>query len=121
RAAVKQRVYYRSEVGLDILENTHNLAGGTFYTVEQTTETVYACREAGLRVHVDGARIWNAAVALGVEPRRLLKGADTAMVTLSKGLSAPSGSLLVASRERVEAAPRVGKPLGGGMRQVGIP
>ncbi|PYQ08644.1 MAG: low specificity L-threonine aldolase [Acidobacteria bacterium] len=120
RAAVKPKVYYRSEVGLAVLENTHNLAGGTFYTVEQTTETVYACRQAGLKVHVDGARVWNAAVALGVEPRRLLKGADTAMVTLSKGLSAPAGSLLVASRELIEAARRVRKQLGGGMRQVGI-
>jgi threonine aldolase len=88
--------------------------------VEQTTETVYACREAGLKVHIDGARIWNAAVALAVEPRRLLKGADTAMVTLSKGLSAPAGSLLLASRELIEAARRVRKQLGGGMRQVGI-
>jgi len=59
-------------------------------------------------------------VALGVEPRRLLKGADAAMVTLSKGLSAPAGSLLVASRDLIEAARRVRKQLGGGMRQVGI-
>jgi threonine aldolase len=88
--------------------------------VHPTAETVYACREAGVKVHVDGARIWNAAVALGVEPRRLLKGADTAMVTLSKGLCAPAGSLLLSSRDRVEAARRVRKQLGGGMRQVGI-
>jgi threonine aldolase len=120
RSAVKPRVYYRSEIGLAVLENTHNLAGGTYYTADQTAETVYACREAGLKVHVDGARIWNAAVALGVEPRRLLKGADTAMVTLSKGLCAPAGSLLLSSRDRVEAARRVRKQLGGGMRQVGI-
>jgi len=120
RAAAAPPVYYRSEIGLAVLENTHNLAGGTVYTVEQMRETVAACRESGLAVHVDGARIWNAAVALGVEPRELLAGADTAMVTLSKGLCAPAGSLLLASRARIEAARRVRKQLGGGMRQVGI-
>jgi threonine aldolase len=71
-------------------------------------------------VHLDGARIWNAAVALGVEPRQLAAGVDTLMVTLSKGLCAPAGSLLLASRERIEAARRVRKQLGGGMRQVGV-
>jgi threonine aldolase len=90
------------------------------YTVEQTRETIAACRAAGLKVHVDGALVWNAAVALGVEPRDLLAGADTAMVTLSKGLCAPAGSLLLASRERIVAARRVRKQLGGGMRQVGV-
>jgi threonine aldolase len=120
RAALKPRVYYRSDVGLAVLENTHNLAGGTVYDVAQTRAAVAACREAGLCVHVDGARLWNAAVALGCEPRALAAGADTLMVTLSKGLCAPVGSLLLASRERIEEARRVRKQLGGGMRQAGI-
>jgi threonine aldolase len=120
RGALKPRVYYRSEVGLVVLENTHNLAGGTVATLEQTRAVVAACREAGLNVHMDGARIWNAAVALGVEPSELLAGVDTAMVTLSKGLCAPAGSLLLSSSERIEEGRRVRKQLGGGMRQIGI-
>jgi threonine aldolase len=120
RAAVKPYAYFRSDLGLAVIENTHNLAGGSVYTVEQTAAVIGACREAKLRVHVDGARIWNAAVALGVAPADLVRGTDSAMVTLSKGLCAPAGSLLVASRERIDKARRVRKQLGGGMRQVGI-
>jgi len=120
RSAMKPRVYYRSEIALAVLENTHNLAGGTVSTVAQTRDTIAACREAGLNVHVDGARVWHAAVALGVETRELLAGADTAMVTLSKGLCAPAGSLLLSSRPRIDQARRVRKQLGGGMRQVGV-
>jgi threonine aldolase len=120
RAALKPKVYYRSDVGLVVLENTHNLAGGTVYDVAQTRAALEACRAAGLAVHLDGARLWNAAVALGCEPRELAAGADTLMVTLSKGLCAPVGSLLLGSRERVQEARRVRKQLGGGMRQAGI-
>ena len=120
RAAVKPRTYYRSDLTAVVLENTHNLAGGTLYTVEEIRAALGACREHGLNVHLDGARVWNAAVALGVEPRALAAGFDTAMVTLSKGLCAPAGSLLLASRARIEEARRVRKQLGGGMRQVGV-
>jgi threonine aldolase len=120
RAAVKPYAYFRSDLGLVVLENTHNLAGGSVYTVAETAAVIAACREARLHVHVDGARIWNAAVALGVAPADLVRGADSAMVTLSKGLCAPAGSLLVASKERIAKARRVRKQLGGGMRQVGI-
>jgi threonine aldolase len=120
RGAVKPYAYFRSDLGLAVLENTHNLAGGSVYTVAETAAVIAGCREARLHVHVDGARIWNAAVALGVAPADLLRGADSAMVTLSKGLCAPAGSLLVASKERIAKARRVRKQLGGGMRQVGI-
>src|SRR3989442_9152101 len=85
RGAVKPYAYYRSDLALAVIENTHNLAGGSIYTVEQTAAVIAACGEAKLRVHVDGARIWNAAVALGVAPADLVRGADSAMVTLSKG------------------------------------
>ncbi|HET8646886.1 MAG TPA: GntG family PLP-dependent aldolase [Vicinamibacteria bacterium] len=119
-AALPPRAYYRSEVGLAVLENTHNLAGGTVYTVERMRAVVAACRGAGLGVHLDGARLWNAAVALGVSPAALAQGADTVMVTLSKGLCAPAGSLLLGSAPRMEEARRVRKQLGGGMRQVGV-
>jgi threonine aldolase len=120
RAAVKPYMYLRSDLGMAVLENTHNLAGGSVYTVEQTAAVIAACREAGLRVHMDGARLWNAAVALGAAPADLVRGADSAMVTLSKGLCAPAGSLLASSKERIQKARRVRKQLGGGMRQVGV-
>lgn len=120
RGAVRPRAYYRSDLTAVVLENTHNLAGGSVYDVEAMRAAMAAAREAGLRVHVDGARVWNAAVALGVEPRELLEGADTAMVCLSKGLCAPVGSLLLASAARVEEARRHRKRMGGGMRQVGV-
>jgi threonine aldolase len=120
RAAVRPAAYYRSDLALAVLENTHNLAGGTVYTAEETRDVLAACREAGLAVHLDGARLWNAAVALGVEPRALAAGFDTVMVTLSKGLCAPAGSLLLGSREKIAEARRVRKQLGGGMRQVGV-
>lgn len=120
RSAVRPRAYYRSDLALVVLENTHNLAGGTVTGVAAVQATIAACREAGLKVHVDGARVWNAAIALGVEPKALVAGADTVMVCLSKGLAAPVGSLLASSRERIEEARRVRKQLGGGMRQAGV-
>jgi len=118
--AVKPRTLNRPEIGLAVLENTHNLAGGTVTTVEETREVVAACREAGLRVHVDGARLWNAAVALGVPPAELAAGADTLMVDLAKGLCCPVGALLLGSAERIARARRVRQQLGGGMRQAGV-
>jgi threonine aldolase len=120
RAAVAPRAYYKSDVGLVVLENTHNLGGGTVQPVEEVQAVVAAAREAGFRVHLDGARIWNAAVALGVEPKTLVDGVDTVMACLSKGLCAPVGSILAASRERIAEARRVRKLLGGGMRQAGV-
>jgi len=120
RLAVKPRAVNRSEIGLVVLENTHNLAGGTVCPAEQAQAAIAACREAGLQVHVDGARLWNAAVALGVAPSALVAGADTAMVTLSKGLCCPVGSVLLASADRMARARRIRQQLGGGMRQAGI-
>ena len=120
RAARTPHAYYKSDVGLVVLENTHNLGGGAVQTVEETQAVIAAAREAGYHVHIDGARLWNAAVALGVEPKALVAGADTAMVALSKGLCAPAGALLVGARERIDRARRVRKLVGGGLRQVGV-
>jgi threonine aldolase len=120
RRALRPPAYYRSDLGLVVLENTHNLAGGTVAPAPVMAGAIAAAHEAGVPVHVDGARLWNAAVALGVEVRRLVEGADSVMVTLSKGLCAPAGSLLAASRPRIDEARRVRKQLGGGMRQVGV-
>ena len=120
RAAIHPAVYYRSDLGLVVLENTHNLAGGIVQDLASTRAAISAARESGLKVHLDGARIWNAAVALRTTPRELAAGADTLMVTLSKGLCAPVGSLLLAARPLVEEARRVRKQLGGGWRQAGV-
>jgi threonine aldolase len=120
RAAVSPRAYYKSDVSLVVLENTHNLGGGTVLRVPELEAVVAAAREAGFRVHLDGARLWHAAVALGVPPASLVAGVDTVMTCLSKGLCAPVGSLVASSRERITQARRVRKLLGGGMRQAGV-
>jgi threonine aldolase len=120
RGAARPAAYHRSDLGLVVLENTHNLAGGTVADEATMREAIAAAHEAGVPVHVDGARLWNAAAALGVDPRQLVAGADTVMVTLSKGLCAPAGSILAGRRGLIEEARRVRKQLGGGMRQVGI-
>jgi threonine aldolase len=120
RRELRPRAVNRPELGLVVLENTHNLGGGLVTTAEETRDVVAVCREAGLRVHVDGARLWNAAVALGVAPSTLAAGADTLMVDLSKGLCCPVGALLLGSAERMARARRVRQQLGGGMRQAGV-
>jgi threonine aldolase len=120
RAAVAPRAYYKSDVSLVVLENTHNLGGGTVQGVAEARAVVAAAHECGFRVHVDGARIWHAAVALGVTPAALVAGADTVMGCFSKGLCAPVGSVVASSRERIEQARRARKLLGGGMRQAGV-
>lgn len=117
--AKRPKSYFRSEVTLLVLENTHNLAGGTVATAAEMHDSIAAARDLGLRVHVDGARLWNAAVALGCQLRDLVAGADSTMVTLSKGLCAPVGSILCARREAIEKSRRIRKQFGGGMRQIG--
>jgi threonine aldolase len=118
--ALKPPTLNRAPASLLVLENTHNLAGGVVTPVEDMRALVSAAHDAGLRVHVDGARLWNAAVATGASPAALVAGADSVMVTLSKGLGCPAGSLLASSRERIESARRVRQQLGGGMRQAGV-
>ncbi|HXV91783.1 MAG TPA: GntG family PLP-dependent aldolase, partial [Pseudonocardia sp.] len=120
RAAVAPRAYYKSDVSLVVLENTHNLAGGTVQGLVEQRAVIAAARECGFRVHLDGARLWHAAVALGVPPAALTVGADTVQVCLSKGLGAPVGSVVAGSVEFVEEARRLRKMLGGGVRQGGI-
>jgi threonine aldolase len=120
RRALKPRTLNRPEIGLVVLENTHNLGGGALTTVDETREVIAAAQEAGLHVHIDGARLWNAAVAMGVPPAALAQGADTLVVDLSKGLCCPVGALLLGSAERMARARRVRQQLGGGMRQAGV-
>lgn len=102
------------------IENTHNAAGGRVLGTAAMDGVVRAARSAGLRVHLDGARLWNAAVAAGVAPSRLAQGADTVMVSVSKGLGCPVGSCLGFKKELRARAWEIRKRLGGGMRQSGI-
>jgi threonine aldolase len=120
RQAFAPYAYYKSDVRLVMLENTHNLGGGTVQGVAEQRAVIAAARECGFKVHLDGARIWNAAVALGVTPATLTQGVDSVMTCLSKGLCAPAGSLVASTRERITEARRIRKLLGGGMRQAGV-
>jgi threonine aldolase len=102
------------------LENTHNRKGGVIYPVEVMSRTWDLARDRGLKVHLDGARIFNAAVAAGGDVREYCAFCDSLMFCLSKGLGAPVGSMLLGDAGFIELARRYRKLLGGGMRQVGI-
>jgi threonine aldolase len=112
--------YHRAQTGLISLENSHNLAGGTVTPLPVLEEIWAGAQSRGLAVHLDGARIFNAAVALGVGVQELTRGFDTVMFCLSKGLGAPVGSMLVGTWEQMDRARIIRKGLGGGMRQAGI-
>lgn len=120
RRAIAPKIYYRAPTGLISLENTHNMAGGTVTPLEVLEEIWAGARDAGLPVHLDGARVFNAAAALGIDVATLTRGFDTVMFCLSKGLGAPVGSMLVGSRETIDRARVFRKALGGGMRQAGV-
>jgi len=111
---------FRAPTGLIEIENTANLAGGRCSRLEVLEEIWEGARDRQLPLHLDGARIFNAAVALGVDVRTLTRGFDTVMFCLSKGLGAPVGSMLVGSAERMARARILRKSLGGGMRQAGV-
>jgi len=102
------------------LENTHNMAGGTVYPPEVVEEICSNAHAAGMRVHLDGARIFNAACFLNRPVRELTAPADTVMFCLSKGLGAPAGSMLLGRRQDIDRGRFYRKRLGGGMRQAGI-
>ena len=102
------------------LENSHNNCGGSVITVEETRAAAELAHRRGMRVHLDGARIFNAATALGVDARELCAPVDTVQFCFSKGLAAPVGSILCGSAETVAKARRVRKLLGGAMRQAGV-
>jgi threonine aldolase len=102
------------------LENTHNRCGGTYQSAEYTRRVVEFAHTRGLKVHLDGARVFNAAAALGVPAKELTCDVDSVTFCLSKGLSAPVGSVLCGSKEFIKQAHRIRKMLGGGMRQAGV-
>jgi threonine aldolase len=119
-AAIQPPAGYRTPTSLLVLENSHNLAGGRVTPPARMTELVAVARRHGLPVHLDGARIHNAAAALDMTAAELAAGCDTVMFCLSKGLGAPVGSMLVGDTDTITEARRVRKLLGGGMRQAGI-
>jgi len=119
-AAIQPRAGYRTPTALVVLENSHNLAGGRITPPERMAELVAVAREHDLPVHLDGARIHNSAAALGISAAELSAGCDTVMFCLSKGLSAPVGSILAGTADTIVEARRVRKMFGGGMRQAGI-
>ena len=102
------------------VENTHNRAGGTIIPPEVIKEICQLAHQRNIQVHLDGARIFNAAIALNIKPALLTKDVDSVMFCLSKGLSAPVGSILASSKEFIQRARKNRKMLGGGMRQAGI-
>lgn len=118
--AIGPKIYYRAQTALVWVENTHNMAGGTVTPLDVLQGVWAGAKNAGLKTHCDGARIFNAAAAAGVSVRDLTSGFDTVMFCLSKGLGAPVGSLLVGSKEDMARARSVRKALGGGMRQAGV-
>jgi threonine aldolase len=119
-AAVQPDVSYKPRSSLLVIENTHNLRGGKVYRRAQIEPLLDVARRVRIAVHLDGARLWNAAVAAGESERELARGFDSVTVTFSKGLGAPVGSAVVGSGPFAKEARRVRKLFGGGMRQVGV-
>lgn len=120
KAAIRGDSLHFARTRLICLENTHNRCDGAALTPEYTDAVVTLAKEHGLSVHLDGARVFNASVALGIDVRELTRGVDSLSFCLSKGLSAPVGSVVCGSNEFIAEARRARKILGGGMRQAGI-
>ncbi|HWM94838.1 MAG TPA: low specificity L-threonine aldolase [Thermoanaerobaculia bacterium] len=119
-AVIRTHAPIQSSTGLLEIENSHNLAGGFVYDRPHLERLLDVARRHGLPVHLDGARIFNAAVAVGTTAAALASGFDTLMFCLSKGLGAPVGSILCGGRDFIQEARRVRKMFGGGMRQAGV-
>jgi len=120
RGAYVPESLHRPGTGLVALENTHNARGGVAVPPDAISATAGAAHDLGVPVHLDGARLFNACVALDVDPARMVRDVDSALFCLSKGLGAPVGSILAGDAEFVAAARRVRKLFGGGMRQAGL-
>ena len=120
RVAVRPRDVHFPRSSLLCLENTHNTAGGKVFPLEEFAAVAETAKEHGLKVHLDGARLFNAQAATGIPAREWCGHADTVSVCSSKGLGAPVGSLLAGDEETISEARRARKAFGGGMRQAGI-
>ncbi|HHY13347.1 MAG TPA: low-specificity L-threonine aldolase [Thermoanaerobacterales bacterium] len=120
RNAIRKKDIHKPRTTLICIENTHNRAGGTVIPIENMKSIREISKEYNIPIHLDGARIFNAAIALGVGVKEISAHVDTIMFCLSKGLCAPVGSMLVGSKEWIDKARRNRKMLGGGMRQAGV-
>jgi len=120
RGALHPHDHHYAPVRLVALENTHTVSGGRIFALERVRAVAQAARECGLRLHLDGARLWNAVVATGIPAASWAEPFDSVACCLSKGLGAPVGSVVSGSAETVERMHRFRKMLGGGMRQAGI-
>ena len=119
-AGIRPKIYYDSQTALICLENTVNMWGGTVYPTAQVEEICDHAHAMDLKVHLDGARIFNAAAALGESVAQMMRKADSVMFCLSKGLGAPVGSMVVGDKGFIEKARIYRKMFGGGMRQAGV-
>jgi threonine aldolase len=120
KEAIRSQNIHYPPTKLLCLENTHNRCGGAVLTAEYTSAAASLAHDHGMRVHIDGARIFNASIALGIKAAQLAKDADSISFCLSKGLSAPVGSLLCGDQDFVDSARKWRKMVGGGMRQAGV-
>ena len=119
-SALRPKTPHNAPTTLISLENTHNLQGGAVYPLETIDEICHEAHNRGIKVHMDGARIFNASVRTQAPVARIARDVDTVMFCLSKGLGAPVGSMLVGTRDGIEQARLYRKRLGGGMRQAGV-
>jgi threonine aldolase len=120
KRAIRPKAYYMPRTRLICIENTHNRAGGTIFPLDEIKRIRELALEEGIRMHLDGARIWNASVETGIEPKEYAKYFDSVSVCFSKGLGAPVGSAVAGEAEFIEKVRRYRKIYGGGMRQAGI-
>ena len=120
RRAIREPNIHHPRTALISLEDTHNRAGGTIFPVAKLRALREVASSFGVPIHIDGARLFNAAVAEGVDPQEIAAHADTVQICLSKGLCAPVGSVLVGPKDFIEQARQWRKRLGGGMRQAGV-
>lgn len=120
KAAIRPKAYYLPVTKLICLENTHGRSGGTVFPIEEIKAIYDIAKEENIKMHLDGARIWNASIASGISLKEYAKYFDSLSVCLSKGLGAPVGSVIVGDYEFIEKARVYRKMFGGGMRQAGI-
>jgi threonine aldolase len=118
--AIRPEDIHQPATTLICLENTHNRAGGTVYSLEEIKKISAVCRKHKIQMHLDGARLWNASVASGISLKDYAKHFDSVMVCFSKGMGCPVGSVLVGEKKFIAKAARYRKMMGGGMRQSGI-
>ncbi len=119
-AAIRPKDVHQPQTRLICLENTHNRAGGVLYPLEEMERMASLARRRGLKMHLDGARLWNASVATGISLKDYARPFDSVMLCFSKGLGAPVGSIVVGDSDFIQQAHYYRKAYGGGMRQAGI-